>query len=173
MATTIKPVVSLSSRCTMPGRLTPPIPDKDAPQWAISAFTSVPGLVAGGGMHNEALGLVDDDDVLVLEHDIEGDILAFGLRRDGRRHVDCDRIAGSDMISGVAHGGGVLRRPGDRHLAGEDQRLQPRPRQSRAAHGEHAIEPGRAFVALHRDIQPLIVHSVKPYLDRSVLLREP
>ena len=63
------------------------------------------GLVAGGGMHHQALGLVDDDDVVVLVDDIERDILARGLGGDGFRHVDCDRIACGDMISGVADGG--------------------------------------------------------------------
>ena len=62
------------------------------------------GLVAGGGMHHEALRLVDDDDVVVLVDDIERDILARGLGGDRLRHVDCDRIAGGDMISGVAEG---------------------------------------------------------------------
>ncbi len=41
-ATTMSPVVSLSSRCTMPGRRSPPMPDRLSPQWAISALTSVP-----------------------------------------------------------------------------------------------------------------------------------
>ena len=62
------------------------------------------GLVAGGGMHHEAFRLVDDDDVVVLVDDIERDILACGLGGDGLRDVDCDRIAGGDMISGVADG---------------------------------------------------------------------
>ena len=34
------------------------------------------GLMPGGGMHHEALGLVDDDDVVVLIDDIERDIFA-------------------------------------------------------------------------------------------------
>jgi len=42
LATTIRPVVSLSRRWTIPGRLTPPMPDRLAPQCAMSAFTSVP-----------------------------------------------------------------------------------------------------------------------------------
>ena len=67
------------------------------------------GLVAGGGMHHEPPGLVDDDDVVVLVDDIERDILAGGLGGDGFRHVDCDRIAGGDMISGVADGGALDR----------------------------------------------------------------
>ena len=46
-ATWRRPVVSLSSRCTMPGRSTPPIPDRDAPQCAIRALTSVPEACPG------------------------------------------------------------------------------------------------------------------------------
>ena len=65
------------------------------------------GLVAGGGMHDQAFGLVDDDDVVVLIDDIERDIFAGGLGGGRFRHVDCDRIAGGDMISGVADGGAL------------------------------------------------------------------
>ena len=127
LATTISPVVSLSSRCTMPGRLTPPIPERLAPQWAISAFTKRAGLVAGGGMHHEASGLVDDDDVVVLIDDIERDILACGSAATGFRHVDCDRIArGRHDKRGRGRGCFLMR-----DLAGEDQRFQPRARQVR------------------------------------------
>ncbi len=63
-----------------------------------------PGLVTGAGMHDEAGRLVDDDEVVVLVDDIERDILAQGLRGDRLGHVDCDRIASRDMISGVADG---------------------------------------------------------------------
>ena len=108
------------------------------------------GLVAGGGMHDQALRLVDDDNVLVLKDDIERDILALGLRRDGLGDVDCDRIAFADMISGVADGGA----PGG-DGTGEDQRLQPRARQFRAQHREHAVEPGRSLVAADGDLQLL------------------
>ena len=52
------------------------------------------GLVAGGRMHHQPSGLVDDDDVVVLVDDIERDIFAGGLGGDRLRHVDCDRIAG-------------------------------------------------------------------------------
>ena len=82
--------------------------------------------------------------------DIERDILALRLRRDRFGDVDCDRIAGGDMISGVADGGAL---GGDG--TGEDQRLQPRARQFRAEHREHAVEPGRALVAADGDLQPL------------------
>ena len=108
------------------------------------------GLVAGGRMHHQPFGLVDDDDVVVLIDDIERDILSGRLGRDGLRHVDCDRIACRDMISGVADGGVF-----DRDLAGEDQRFQPRARQLRKAHRQHAVEPGRALVAGDGDLLPL------------------
>ena len=110
------------------------------------------GLVAGGGMHDQPLRLVDDDDVVILEHDIERDVLAFRLGGDRRRHVDCDRIARSDMISGVANGIGA-----DPDLPGQDQRLQPRARQRGAAHRQHAVEPHRALIALHHHVQRDIV----------------
>ena len=76
-----------------------------APQWAISALTSVPVSWPAAGCTTRPVGLVDDDDVVVLIDDIERDILAGGLGGDRLRHVDCDRIAGGDMISGVADGG--------------------------------------------------------------------
>ncbi|MHC2247105.1 hypothetical protein ACVJH7_006412 [Bradyrhizobium elkanii] len=104
--------------------------------------------VAGGGMHDEAPRLVDGDDVVVLEHDIERDVFALRLGGRGLRHVDYDRIALGDMISGVADDG-VL----DGHGTGEDQRLQPGPRQLGTALREHAVKPGRALVAGDDDLQ--------------------
>ncbi len=86
------------------------------------------GLMACGGMDHQAFGLVDDDDVVILIDDIERDIFARWFGGDRFRHVDCDRIAGGDMISGVADGGAF-----DADLAGKDQRFQPRARQLRNA----------------------------------------
>ena len=90
----------------MPGRLTPPMPGKARPAMGDQRIDQRAALVAGGGMHHEPLWLVDDDDVVVLVDDIERDVLAGGLGGGGFRHVDCDRIAARDMISGVADGGG-------------------------------------------------------------------
>ena len=42
--------------------------------------------VARGGMHHKAFGFVDDDYVVVLKDDVEGDIFARGLGRDRWRH---------------------------------------------------------------------------------------
>ena len=48
-ATTSRPEVSLSMRWTIPGRMTPPIPERLLPQCARRAFTSVPsGFPAAG-----------------------------------------------------------------------------------------------------------------------------
>ena len=115
-----------------------------------------------GGMHHETPGLVDDDDVVVFIGDIERDIFARGLGGNGLRHVDCDRIAAFDMISGVADGG-VL----DGDGTGQDQRFQPRARQRRAAHRQHAVEPGKTLVAADDDLQPLI--AIRILLQRKTL----
>ncbi len=113
------------------------------------------GFVARGRMHHEASGLVDDDDVVVLIDDIERDILAHRLGGGRFRHIDCDRIAGSDMISGIANGGVLDGGAVDRNLAGEDQRLQPRPGKFGKVFGQHAVEPARSLVAGDDDFQPL------------------
>ncbi len=57
MATTIRPVVSLSRRCTMPGLATPPMPDRLVPQWASSALTSVPLSLPAPGCTTSPAGL--------------------------------------------------------------------------------------------------------------------
>ena len=105
-------------------------------------------LVAGGGMHDQPFWLVDDDDVVVLMDDIERDSLAGGLGGDGFRHVDCDRIALRDMISGVADGGAF-----DADLACQDQRFQPRARQLGQARRQHAVEPAHTLVAADGDLE--------------------
>ncbi len=112
------------------------------------------GFVAGGRMHDETFRFVDDDDVVVLVDDVERDVLRFRLGGNGGRHVDCDRIARGDMISGVANGPGA-----DRNRTCEDQGFQSRPRQLRRSRRQHAVEPNRTFVARDRDIQPLtLIH---------------
>ena len=93
-------------------------------------------LVPGGGMHHEVLRLVEHDDVVVLEYDIKRNVLAFGLGRNGGRHVDCDRISGGDMVGGVAN-----RRAADAHLARENERLEARTRQVGAARRQRAVQP--------------------------------
>jgi hypothetical protein len=111
------------------------------------------GLMARGRMHDKPPRLVDDDDVVILVDDVERDSFALGLGIDRFRHVDCDRIAGGDMISGIANGvdGGAV----DRDMTRQDQRLQPRSRQPGKPQRQHAVEPGRSLVAGDDDVQPL------------------
>ena len=135
LATTIRPLVSLSSRCTMPGRLTPPMPDRLSPQWAISALTSVPVRVAGGRMHDEAGRLVDDDQRVVLVDDSERNRFAVGLGLFGRRQIDGDSVAGIDVRRRIAD-----RARRDLDLSVQDQRFEARARQRRNARGQHAVE---------------------------------
>jgi hypothetical protein len=125
------------------------------------------GLVPRGGMHHEASRLVDDDNVVVLVDDIERDILARGLGGHRLRNVDCDRIADSDMISGVADGSAF-----QAHGARKDQRFQPRPRQLGQARRQHAVEPGRFLVARDGDLKPLGAIGRRALLQRSSLMTE-
>src|SRR5437870_5535631 len=53
----MRPLVSLSSRCTMPGRLTPPTPERLSPQWASSAFAKVPLQLPAAGCTTSPAGL--------------------------------------------------------------------------------------------------------------------
>ena len=47
LAATMTPEVSLSSRCTIPGRSTPPTPESEPAQWCSRALTSVIGATTG------------------------------------------------------------------------------------------------------------------------------
>ena len=83
------------------------------------------GLVPGRRMHDQAGGLVDDQQVGILVDDLEGDDLAFRFGRQGRRHVDNDARACIELSIGIA-----CRCIVDRDPAFENQRLQPRTRQT-------------------------------------------
>ena len=61
------------------------------------------GRIAGGGMHDEARRLVDDDDLVVLVHDGERDVLAGAVAAASRRrHLQRDGVAGVDAVAGIA-----------------------------------------------------------------------
>ena len=68
--------ILLSRRCTIPGRATPPIPESESPQWAISALTRVPVSCPPAGMHHQPDGFVDHDQIIVFVDDGERDVLA-------------------------------------------------------------------------------------------------
>ena len=104
-------------------------------------------LVACGRMHDEAGGLVDDDEVLVLEDDVERNILALGLGRGGLGNGDFDGLAGPHLGRRV---GGRL--AVDRHGAALDQRLDAGARHAVARARQKAVEPlGRLH---HEGVRP-------------------
>ena len=58
-------------------------------------------LVAGGGMHDESGGLVDDEQRLVLEQNIERDFFRLCLGGPGFRPVNFNLFAGVRMMRGL------------------------------------------------------------------------
>ena len=150
LATTIRPLVSLSSRCTMPGRRTPPMPDKLAPQWAEQGVDESAVGISRRGMDNHARRLVDDDQVCILEADIERDRL-----RDRRGILNLRE--NYDEILVVSHAQRRVAQNSSlvRDLAGLDQALQPRPRQfsgkccasTRSSRCPASVSPARIVVA--------------------------
>ena len=133
----------------MPGRLTPPMPDRLSPQWAISALTRVPVQLPAAGWTTSPLGLSITMISSSSNTIASGMRSACGLRRLGRRHLDHDGVAGVDAMAGIAD-----RAPADRDLAGEDQRLEPGARKVRDARREHAVEPLAGIRARDDDLLP-------------------
>ena len=82
--------------------------------------------LAGAGMDHHAGRLVEDDDVVVLEHDIQRDVLGLRYRLAHRRQQQRVFRLGPHRLRRVGHGGAVFS-----YRALEDQRLQPCPRQRR------------------------------------------
>ena len=63
LATTISPDVFLSIRCTIPGRATPPMPDK-LPRAVMQKGVDEGAVkIASGGMDNHSCRFVDDDEI--------------------------------------------------------------------------------------------------------------
>ena len=71
------------------GPLLPPDAGEGVPAVVEQGVDQGPVGVARGGMHHQALGLVEDDDVLVLVDHVQGDVLGEELRllrlRQGHR----------------------------------------------------------------------------------------
>ena len=134
-ATTSRPEVSRSSRCTMPARSgSSPPAARPASAWA-----SVPPRCPRAGMDDDAGGLVDDEQVLVLPGDRER--RGGGLRRgpggglDRRGHRD--PLAARERVA-LRAGDAV---DGDR--AGVDQPLRRGPRAGVARRGRRRAAPRR------------------------------
>ena len=78
--------------------------------------------VARGRVDDESRRLVDDDDRIVLIHDIERDLLRPRLGRHRRGNRDVVEIPRFDPPGGVGY-----RRPAARNMAVLDQRLEAGP----------------------------------------------
>src|ERR1700744_571329 len=88
LAATTMPEVSLSMRWTMPGRATPPMPDRLSPQWCNRALTRVPLSLPGGGVPAIPLtGLYEDEHRIVLVKHGERDGLGHRLGGDRGRDL--------------------------------------------------------------------------------------
>src|ERR1700730_8002723 len=117
--------------------------------------------VAGGGMDDEPGGLVDDEELVVLVHDVQRDILRrdFGVRRG--RNGEANAVAGVDAIAGIADGGAVVR-----NRPRQDQRLVARARELREVRCQDAIEPCPAFLGGNRHFLAALRHG-HPMSDPS------
>ena len=87
------------------------------------------GLVPRRGMDDQAGRLVDDDEVVVLVDDVEGDRFRPRLGRHRRRHRHDDLLAGTDDPARLGD-----RHPVDGHRAVDDQGFRARPAEFRQRH---------------------------------------
>ena len=132
----------------MPGRRGPPTPAMLG-AWASTAAASVPRRVAGAGVHHHARGLVDHEDVLVLEDDRERDRLGGHLLGRRRRELRRDPLAGAQAMRRL-RGGAV-----HSHGAVVDQSANARPRHLGQPRREPLVEPRPALGPAHGGVEPL------------------
>ena len=140
----------------MPGRFTPPIPDRLAPQCAINALTSVPDRFPAAGCTTKPLRLVDHDQRIVLVDNIEGDILRLRLCRRIWRHDERDGVARIDAVPRIADCGFV-----DCRSASQDQGLQARTREGGEALRQHTVKPLALLGGANLDGVNVVGHEYK------------
>lgn len=92
------------------------------------------GEVRACGVDDDVGLLVEDDEVLVLEEDVEGDVLGDGAARGRRRDDDGDDVARVDFLGGF--GAAVV----DGDFAGVDEPLELVSAHEGDAVGEVAVE---------------------------------
>jgi len=103
--------------------------------------------VAGRGMNDDAGGLVDDEEVLVLEGDAEVDVLGHEHVRLRRRQVDVEELAALEPAA--LRGRSTV----DPHRAGGDQPLGGRARADLFPLAEEPVEPGAGGCAGNPDLK--------------------
>ncbi len=124
----------------MPGLLTPPMPESDFAAVGDQGIDKGSGLVAGAGMDHQPRRLVEDDQAIVLEHDVERDRFAQRLGGRGLRNRDLHDLSRAQFGLGVKRGRLV-----DPNQPAFDQALQPRAGQALGhelgLRGEIMVEP--------------------------------
>jgi hypothetical protein len=93
-------------------------------------------------MDHQPLRLVDDNELVILEHHVERDVLRPDLSLFRGWKIEHDPPAGVDAVTGIADRGAV-----DRDATRQDQLLVARARQLGHARGQHAVEPLAGFVS--------------------------
>ena len=103
-------------------------------------------LVAGRGVHDHAARLVDDDEVVVLIHHVQRQVLRYQLRGSGVRQRDDKRVARRGLIV-FLHGCAVFR-----HRALREQPLGGAARELGQRARKESVDPFGALLCLNRSL---------------------
>ncbi len=103
-------------------------------------------LVAGRGVHDHAARLVDDDEVVVLIHHVQRQVLRYQLRGSGVRQRDDKRVARRGLIV-FLHGCAVFR-----HRALREQPLGGAARELGQRARKESVDPLGALLCLNRSL---------------------
>lgn len=103
-------------------------------------------LVAGRGVHDHAARLIDDDEVIVLIHHVQRQILRHQLRGRGIRQRDDKRVAGRCLVV-FLHGRAVFC-----HRALREQPLGGAARELRKRARKESVDPLGALLCLNRSL---------------------
>ena len=133
------PTCPRSSRCTMPGRFSPPMPLRSSTWWS-SALTSVPLACPAAGCTTMPAGLSTTIEIAILVDDRQRQRLRPRRRVDRLRDVDRDRPGPAS--TGLV---GLRRASGDPHVAVLDQPLDLRARLLASTDTRNTIEPAPAL----------------------------
>ena len=136
LATTISPLVSLSRRWTMPGRRTPPIPDKAGAAMRDQRVDQRAVGIARGRVNDQPGGLVDDDQMCILEADIERDRLGSPAPHPQLSGKITTKLCPARTRSEGSRSG--MSRCS--YMAGHDQLFEPGAREFRQAKRQHPVE---------------------------------
>ena len=116
-------------------------------------------------MDDHARRLVDDQKMLVLEHDFQRDILRFIVRRLGLGNREAEALVAADFHRRIAN-----RSPFALDGAAADQRLQPLARQSRRRGSQSAVDPPARMGRLQPHIdRPNAPHAMKYWVGSAAV----